>query len=148
METNTLLYRRLTHTTRNRIITVCRLKSRRAKFFSGKLIIAQIVEDSSRLLWNLKVITIFTRARHWSLSEPENLISSRSVLILSSHVRLAPPSGLVFRSCWNLIPYWHGWSPEKTLLLPVAVKVPSLKSMSLFQCARLHYTIRHRSYAV
>jgi hypothetical protein len=51
--------------------------------------------------WQAKEITVFTRARHFSLtwarwiqSTPSHPISLRSSLMLSSHLRLGLPSGL------------------------------------------------------
>jgi hypothetical protein len=52
-------------------------------------------------LWNLKVITMFTRALYWSLPWASWIqfitsypISLRSILILSTHLRSGLPSGL------------------------------------------------------
>jgi hypothetical protein len=52
-------------------------------------------QEIPRLLWNPKSITVFTRVRYWSLfwarwvqSTASHLIYQRSVLILSSHLRL------------------------------------------------------------
>jgi hypothetical protein len=48
-----------------------------------------------------RFITVFTRALHWSLFSPRSIqsipshpIALRSILILSTHLRLGPPSGL------------------------------------------------------
>jgi hypothetical protein len=58
-------------------------------------------QEFSCILWNPKLITVLTRALHWSLfwarsiqSIPSHLISLRSILILSIHLRLGLPSGL------------------------------------------------------
>jgi hypothetical protein len=52
-----------------------------------------------------RFITVFTKARHWTLSwvgwiqfDPSIPISLRSVLMLSSHLRLGLPSGSYFRA--------------------------------------------------
>jgi len=54
------------------------------------------------LLWTRRFITVFTTAHHWSLSwfgcihsTPSQPISLRSILILSSHLRVDLPSGLL-----------------------------------------------------
>jgi hypothetical protein len=58
-------------------------------------------QEIPRIIWNPQTITVFTRARQWSLnwdswiqfkhSYPTSL---RSILILSSHLRLGLPSGI------------------------------------------------------
>jgi hypothetical protein len=65
----------------------------------GRIILEWILKKSGE---TGMFLTMFTRARHWSLfwarwlqSTPSHTISLRSILILSSHLRLGLPSGLV-----------------------------------------------------
>jgi len=60
-----------------------------------KLIVAQIIKKFPVVYRNRRLITVITRARHWSLfrarciqSTASHPISLRSILILSSHLRL------------------------------------------------------------
>jgi len=59
-------------------------------------------QEILRLLWTRRFITVFIRARNWSLiwakciqSTTSHPISLRSILILSSHLSLCLPSGLL-----------------------------------------------------
>jgi hypothetical protein len=68
---------------------------------------------------------VFTRAIHWSLSwatsiqsTPSHFISSRSILILSNHLRLGLPSGLAFPP----ISYMHSSSPPLVKRMKRTVK--------------------------
>ena len=61
-------------------------------------------QEIPRILWNLKFITILTSTHHLSLSwakpiqSPQPLPTSwRSILILSSHLRLGLPNGLLIK---------------------------------------------------
>ena len=69
--------------------------------------------------------------RHNDPAYAPHPISRRSVLILSSHLRLRFPGGLIPPWRWgrswsskrrNILIYWHGCSPEKTSQNLVAVK--------------------------
>jgi hypothetical protein len=64
-----------------------------------KLIVTQLVKKSRTFLWNRRFIAVFTQAYHWSLSwaswiqfAPSIPVSLRSILMLSSHLRLVLPS--------------------------------------------------------
>jgi hypothetical protein len=66
-----------------------------------KLPVAQLLKNFPTFYGTRKFITVFARALHWSLSWarliqyiPPHPISLRSILILSSHLRLGLPSGL------------------------------------------------------
>jgi hypothetical protein len=66
-----------------------------------KLSIVQVLKNFQAFYGTRRFITVFKRALHWSLSWarsiqsiPSNPISIRSILILSSHLRLGLPSGL------------------------------------------------------
>jgi hypothetical protein len=65
------------------------------------------------LLWTRRFVTVFTKARHcfisWarcSKSTPPYPVSLRSILILSSHLRLRLPSGL-FPANTDMIRWFH-----------------------------------------
>jgi hypothetical protein len=67
-----------------------------------KMIFSQLIKKFPALYGIRSFITVFTRARHWSLSwarwiqsTPSHRISSRSVLILSPTLRLSFQSGLL-----------------------------------------------------
>jgi hypothetical protein len=64
--------------------------------------VAQLLKNLSIFYDTRRFITVFTRARHWPLSwarsiqsTPPHHISLRSILILSTHLRLGLPSGLL-----------------------------------------------------
>jgi hypothetical protein len=66
-----------------------------------KLAIVQPIKNFPAFYGTRKYITVFTRALHWSLSWarsiqaiPPHPLSLRSILILSTHLRLGLPSGL------------------------------------------------------
>ena len=72
-------------------------------------------QEIPRILWNPRFITAFTSARHLSLSWasliqsiPTHPTSWRSILILSSHLRLGLPNGL-----------FPSGFPTKTLYTPL-----------------------------
>jgi hypothetical protein len=63
--------------------------------------VVQLFKNVPALYGTRRFITVFTRALHWSLSWdrsiqsiPSHTISLRSILILSTHLRLGLPSGL------------------------------------------------------
>jgi len=63
--------------------------------------VSRLVKKFRSFYGNQMFITVYTRTRHWSLSwarwiqsTPSHPISPRSILILSSHIRLGIPSGL------------------------------------------------------
>jgi hypothetical protein len=63
--------------------------------------VVQLPKNLPAFYGTRRFITVFTRALHWSLfwarsiqSIPPHPISLRSTLILSTHLRLGPPSGL------------------------------------------------------
>jgi hypothetical protein len=63
---------------------------------------AQLVKKFPAFYGTRRFITVFTTARHWSLpwarctqSTPSHSVSLRSSLILSSHLCLCVPSGLI-----------------------------------------------------
>jgi hypothetical protein len=65
-----------------------------------KLPIVQLLKNFPQFYANRKFITVFTRARPWSLSWTRSIqsiqphsISPRSILILSTHLHLRLPSG-------------------------------------------------------
>jgi hypothetical protein len=67
-----------------------------------KLIVTQLVKKIPLSYGTRRFITVFTKARHRTLSwasriqfAPSIPISPRSILMLSSHLRLGPPSGLL-----------------------------------------------------
>jgi hypothetical protein len=67
----------------------------------GKLPVAQLLKNFPTFYRTRRFVTVFTRALHWSLSWarsiqsiPPHLISLRSILTLSSHLRLDLHSGL------------------------------------------------------
>jgi hypothetical protein len=69
--------------------------------FLEKLSIVQLLKNFPAFYRTRKFITVFTRARHWSLFWARSIqfiqshpISLRSILILSTHLRLGLPSGL------------------------------------------------------
>jgi hypothetical protein len=71
-----------------------------------KLPIVQLLKNFPAFYGTRRFITVFTRALHWSLSWarsiqyiPSHPISPRSILILSTHLHLDLPSGLL-RSCF------------------------------------------------
>jgi hypothetical protein len=66
-----------------------------------KLIVTQLVKKFSAFYGTQKFITVFTTARHWSLSwarciqsTPPHTISLWFIHILPTHLRLGPPHGL------------------------------------------------------
>jgi hypothetical protein len=68
-----------------------------------KLIVTQVVKKISYFLYGTRrFITVFTKARYWTLSRASQIqfassipISLRPILMLSSHLRLGLPSGLL-----------------------------------------------------
>jgi hypothetical protein len=69
--------------------------------FLEKPPVAQLLKKFSTFYGTRRFTTVFTRALHWSLSWPRSIqsipphpISQRSILILSSHLRLGLPGGL------------------------------------------------------
>jgi hypothetical protein len=67
-----------------------------------KLIVTQLIKNSCFLYGTRSLITVFTEAWHWTLSwaswiqfAPSVPISLRSSLMLSSHLHLGLPSGLL-----------------------------------------------------
>jgi hypothetical protein len=77
-----------------------------------KQTIAQLVKKIPVIYGTRRFITAFTRTRHWSLSwarlfqpTPSHSISLTPLLILSSHLRLALPSGLTLTSIHTKILY-------------------------------------------
>jgi hypothetical protein len=67
-----------------------------------KLLVTQLVKNIMLSYGTRRFITVFTKARHWTLSwssriqfAPSIPISLRSILMLSSHLRLGLPSGLL-----------------------------------------------------
>jgi hypothetical protein len=78
---------------------------------------AQLVEKLSAFYWIQRFIAVITRTRHWFLPRPRriqsmpfNPISTRSIIILSSHLRLRLQSGmyLFFRlSSQNYVCIFH-----------------------------------------
>jgi hypothetical protein len=91
--------------------------------------VAQLVKNFPTCYGTRSFITVFTRSRHWFLSWarsiqsiPPHCFSLRSVLILSSHLRL--PSGL-FPSCFaTKIPY--AFSFRHTCCIPYPPRSPWL----------------------
>jgi hypothetical protein len=66
-----------------------------------KLIVTQLVKKFPAFYGTRRFITVFTRTRHWSLSwarwiqsTPSHTVSLRSILMLTSYLRLCLPSGL------------------------------------------------------
>jgi hypothetical protein len=77
-----------------------------------KLPIVQLLQNFPAFYGTRRLITVFTRALHWSLSWarsiqsiPSHLISLRSILTLSTHLRLCLPSGLFHSGFPTNIPY-------------------------------------------
>jgi hypothetical protein len=70
--------------------------------FLDKLPIVQLLKNFPAFYGTQRFITMFTRALYWSLSSarsiqyiPSHSISLRSILILSTHLHLGLPSGLL-----------------------------------------------------
>jgi hypothetical protein len=78
-------------------------------------IVTHIVKKFPAFYGIRRFITVFTRARHWSLScvsciksASSHSVSPTSILILSSHLRLGLPSGIflqIFRTIFVCISY-------------------------------------------
>jgi hypothetical protein len=78
-----------------------------------KLIVAQLVELPA-IYGTRRFITLFTRARHWSVSwdksiqsTPYHSISLRSILIFSSHLLLGLPNGFFPYKLWSYVILRH-----------------------------------------
>jgi len=85
-----------------------------SRFLLEKLTGFQLVKKLPAFIETLRFITVFTRARHLSIScassiqsIPPHRTSFRSILILSSHLHLGLPSGL-----------FPSGFPTKTLYMP------------------------------
>jgi hypothetical protein len=93
--------------------------------------------EISRLLWRL--ITVFTRTRHWSLSWARCIqstlfhpVSLRSIRMSSSHLRLGLPTGL-FSSSFSTKILYSFLSPPRVLhaLMTFGEEYYKLRSSSL-----------------
>jgi hypothetical protein len=76
--------------------TACQEGYSRSWALPKKLTIVQLLNKLPAFYGTRRFITVFTRALHWSLSwaSPYHpILSLRSILILSSHLRLGLPSG-------------------------------------------------------
>jgi hypothetical protein len=80
-----------------------------------KLPIVQLLKNFPEFYGTRRFITVFTRALHWSLSWarwiqsiPSHHISLRFILILSTHLRLGLPNGLLPSG----FAYMHSSSPH------------------------------------
>jgi hypothetical protein len=93
-------------------------------------------QELPSILWNRRLITVFTRALHWSPSRarpiqsiPSHPISLRSILILSTHPRLGPPSGLFPSGFPTNIPHafllspTHAICPAHPILLDITISI-------------------------
>jgi hypothetical protein len=85
---------------------------------------------------------MFTRALHWSLSwarsiqsTPSHPISLRSILILSTHLRLGLPNGLLPYGFPNNILYAFLFSPSVLHALPISSSF--ISSVPFVSSARL-----------
>jgi hypothetical protein len=83
-----------------------------------KLPIVQLLKNFPAFYGTRRFVTVFTRALHWSLSWarsiqsiPVHPISLRSILILSTHLRLGLPSGLFHSGFPTNILYAFVFSP-------------------------------------
>jgi hypothetical protein len=98
-----------------------------------EIIASQLVKKSPAFYGTRKFITVFAKAHHWPLSWARIIQSTisqltcpRSILILSSHLRLDLPSGLFssnfvsisrsfhayYTTCPSHIPWFHWWSVQ------------------------------------
>jgi hypothetical protein len=75
-------------------------------------LLEKLLKNFPAFYWTRRFIVVLTRARHWSLfsarsiqSVPPHPISLRSILILSTHLRLDLPSGLFPSGFPTNIPY-------------------------------------------
>jgi hypothetical protein len=125
------------------------------EIFHEKLTLARLVNNFSAYYRTRMLITTFTRARHWSLSwarwiqfTPSHPISLRSILLLSSHLRLGLPSGL-FLSCFptKILYAFHTsslWNfiqpPVTSSLLGPNILLNTLFSNILSLCSSLNVT--------
>jgi hypothetical protein len=83
-----------------------------------KLPIVQLLKNFPAFYGTRRFITVFTRALYWSISWarsiqsiPSHPISLRSILILSTHLRLGLPSGLFHSGFPTNILYAFRFSP-------------------------------------
>ena len=121
-----------------------------------KLTVPQLVRKFPGFYGTRRFITPFTTARHLFLSPASSIqsrphpTSLRSILILSSHIRLGLPSGLppsphVF---WPK-PCMHFSSPPYVLhVLPISVFLIWLHSALLYQHSVLRHIITPHSFHI
>jgi hypothetical protein len=99
--------------------------------------VAQLVKKFPAFYGTRRFMTVFTRARHWSLSwvrwiqsTPSHLISLRLILILSSHLGVRLPS-VLFRQVFHQ--NFYGF-PITTIraTFPVQLKLLDLITLTIF----------------
>jgi hypothetical protein len=88
--------------------------------------IMQLLKNFPAFHWTRRFVTVFTKVLHWSLSWarsiqfiPPHPFSLNSILILSTHLRLGPPSGLFPYDLPTNILYTFLFSPFVLHVLPI-----------------------------